>query len=380
MSGGGSAISKIILRVRTQVGTWRLENVSLSDTIAQVKSRLEAEHLTEFLDKPISKYPGGKDVLPLTSTVGSLGLRNGDMIYASVNEEKTGVHETTHTARYIKDGNIVAKEYSQGSQNGFRPGMMALKSMKMQWTLNDFISLDEQFVYRMKNPDKSFCTKVSVNEDSQINFAHYMQIFEFRKIRVGYCYGRFEADNSVRVEYIYEPPQESTDLSFIVHDDPYADRVTALSDMLGMKKVGWILAHPPREKGFQLSGREILFTAEQQLECANGVEDTPFVTVKVTLTDDGNLNVDAFQVTKQCMEMVAEGVLAVSPNLGSTLVNPTFTAIAEGREVKEIENNLFLSNVPIFKHPSDKFRSTFPRANREMEIQTREDLKKQLQQ
>jgi nuclear protein localization family protein 4 len=42
--------------------------------------------------------------------------------------------------------------------------------------------------------------------------------------------------------------------------------------MLGLKKVGWILAHPPREKGFQLSGLEVLHAAEQQLQCANGVE------------------------------------------------------------------------------------------------------------
>ena len=49
-----------------------------------------------------------------------------------------------------------------------------------------------------------------------------MQYFEFRKIRVGYCYGRFEADSSVIVECIYEPPQECTDTSFKVLDDPLA--------------------------------------------------------------------------------------------------------------------------------------------------------------
>ena len=36
------------------------------------------------------------------------------------------------------------------------------------------------------------------------------------------------------------------------------------------------------------------------------------------------------------MEMVAEGVLAPSANLGHCAVNPTFTAIVEGKEAKEV--------------------------------------------
>ena len=47
-----------------------------------------------------------------------------------------------------------------------------------------------------------------------------MHNFDFRKTRVGYLYGSFQADNSVRVECIYEPPQENTDISFNVLEDP----------------------------------------------------------------------------------------------------------------------------------------------------------------
>jgi hypothetical protein len=39
-------------------------------------------------------------------------------------------------------------------------------------------------------------------------------------IRIGYLYGRVQSDASVKVEFIYEPPQETTDVSFIVLDDP----------------------------------------------------------------------------------------------------------------------------------------------------------------
>ena len=148
--------------------------------------------------------------------------------------------------------------------------------------------------------------------------------------------------------------------------------------MLGLSKVGWVFGHPPREKGYQFSGYEILQTAELQLECANGIEDTPFVTVKFTLDETGTVMCDAFQVTKQSMEMVGEGVISLSEHLGCTKVSPTYTVIVEGREVKEIDNNFFIMNVPIVRYNSDRFKSTFPRVNRDMEVQTRNDLKQQL--
>jgi nuclear protein localization family protein 4 len=67
--------------------------------------------------------------------------------------------------------------------------------------------------------------------------------------RIGYLYGRFNADNSVKVEVVYEPPQEASETSFTLLEDPQQERVTTLANLLGLKKVGWIFAHPPREKG-----------------------------------------------------------------------------------------------------------------------------------
>lgn len=87
---------------------------------------------------------------------------------------------------------------------------------------------------------------------------------------------------------------------------------------------------------FYFSGAEVLFAAEQQLEAAGGVADTPFVTVKVTLDEKNQSQVEAFQLSKQCMEMVAEGVLAPSVNLGLCDVNNTFTAIVEGKPSKTV--------------------------------------------
>jgi hypothetical protein len=47
-----------------------------------------------------------------------------------------------------------------------------------------------------------------------------------------------------------------------------------------------------------LSGAEVIATAEQQLETAGGIEDTPFVTITVTIdaADSTKRIVSAYQV------------------------------------------------------------------------------------
>ncbi|CAN0175326.1 unnamed protein product, partial [Phaeothamnion confervicola] len=144
-------------------------------------------------------------------------------------------------------------------------------------------------------------------------------------------------------------------------------------------QVGWIFAHPPREEGFVFSSAEIITAAEFQLEqAANGVKDTAFVTVKVSPDAEGNAHYEAFQISNQCLEMAAEDALEIGPNPGSCAVAKRFTAIVEAKETPEVENNFFLTVVPIIQHESDKFVNLFPRANREGTAQTWADVKRQL--
>lgn len=186
---------------------------------------------------------------------------------------------------------------------------------------------------------------------------------------------------SVRVEFIYEPPQNNTDTTFNLEEDPLQEVVDKLASSLGVKKVGWIFSHPPREDKFHFAAGEIIEAAEQQLISAEGVNDTSFVTIKVTLDPKTDLPIaEGFQVSKQAMEMAAEGALEIHPmNPGSSKVNDTFTAYVEHRPTKEVDNDFFLINVPIKGYDSEAFISDFPRMNRLGTMQSREDLKKQLQ-
>lgn len=164
-------------------------------------------------------------------------------------------------------------------------------------------------------------------------------------------------------------------------EDPRAEKVEALAAALGLVRVGWIFAHPPREEGFVFSGLEVVQAAMGQLEAANGVKETPFVTVRVSLApvekaggEEGKeggkeevatvAHFDAFQVSLQCMEMVAEGAIEPGREPGAMLVNESFTAIVEGKPAPMVDVNFFLVNVPVGSAESSLLTHRFPKANR----------------
>ena len=129
---------------------------------------------------------------------------------------------------------------------------------------------------------------------------------------------------------------------------------------------------------FNFAGTDIITAAELQLECAGGIEDTPFVTIKVTMNEKSEMISEAYQISKQGMTMVAEGVLLPSIHLGMCQVNPTFTALVEGKQATEIDTDFFLTLVPITGFESETFVSFFPKSNRDGFIPTPSDLKNQL--
>jgi len=115
----------ITLRIRTQIGTWRVNNVQPKDLLSHIRQRVEIEHNTDLQGKPFSADPSGNKKLSDDRTVQESSLSHGDMIYAIVDETKTAIHEKNNviSRRITKDGQIVAQEYSEvATKNGFRPG------------------------------------------------------------------------------------------------------------------------------------------------------------------------------------------------------------------------------------------------------------------
>jgi nuclear protein localization protein 4 homolog len=387
----------MLLRVRSNVGVWRVDN--LDEATATVSDVLEGiaqtrPHVT--YETPLSFDPGCQQPLNTTQTLAEQRLRHGSMVHCRVDaatcaefkpfvEDEEGVKSgkplTTSGVlmkRVVdKDGAIKlvpSTEVSAGTAKGFRKGMLPLRDMKMAWTLHEFVAMDSQFEFKIKRQESAICQQASLDSAAICDFQAYCARFGFQRKRFGFLYGKFvpvdgeavqENDNNKMdvdgkeekkvpmkaiVEAIYEPPQEVDNEAaegFEQLEDPNEEKVEQLAQMLGLQKVGWIFGHAPRQDGFVMNNAEVIMAAEFQLESAGGVEETPFVTVKVTQGKDGHVSVEAFQVSQQCMAMVAEEALEIDTNPGFCKVNDTFTAIQEGKESKTVENNFFLTVVPI---------------------------------
>lgn len=178
-------MTQIVLRVRSQIGTWRLTDVNVSDTFEMLMIRLEQEHKVVLKGKSFSIDPSGTNYFSNTMTVREAKIPNGHMLYLAIDVDKIGVHEASNGKKQItKDGHIVSQDISYALKStGFRPGMLPLRSMKMQWTLNEFIALDEQFEFKIKAQEKSICKLCSINSSSIQDFQNYMRNFDFRVMR-----------------------------------------------------------------------------------------------------------------------------------------------------------------------------------------------------
>jgi nuclear protein localization family protein 4 len=452
----------MIIRVRTNIGVWRVEDLDpATATPSDVIAGIAATRPHVVYETPLSSDPRCDVPLDASTPLSSQGFGHGSMVHCRVDPstcaENTVVASSAAGAAAVggadvsmtdadrksegggggggggitkrvigKDGSIRlvhAEGCSVGAERGFRKGMLSLRDMKMAWTLAEFAAMDEKYNFKIKRQDASFVGSGGLHLESSAvsDFQSYLRRFQFQQQRFGYLYGRFvneegqEEDEEtekkekrkdkmpngwgarmpeseekkvkknakVIVEAIYEPPQEPDSEAaegFVILEDPNEENVENLAKMLGLQKVGWIVGHPPREEGFQLSSAEVIMAAELQLESAGGIEPTPFVTVRVTVGDDGNVVVEAFQVSLQCMEMVAEEALDVGPNPGFCYVNETFTAIQEGKASSTVENNFFLTLVPINGYQSDTFVSMFPRVNRAYDdrAQTHDEMRRQL--
>ena len=395
------------------MGLWRVEHLDdRTSTVANAMDAIRTTRPNVVFWEPLSFDPACKQHLDPNKTLAQQGLGHGAMVHCRVDPEtcvditalsstapdassNQGPTQSSNMRRFIdKDGRIKlvpSNEVSSEKERGFRKGMMPLRDMKMQWTLNDFIALDSQFEFKIQRQENAICKQVSVEVPALTEFQGYLQTLQFKRKHMGYLYGTFFSDdpddptpNKVRVEAIYEPPQEFDPESVegvIPQDDPKEETVERIAELLGWRRVGWIFGqNEVRDEGYVLSASEIIMAAEYQLEAGQGINETPFVTIKVAKGQDGNVSVEAFQVSQQCMAMVAEEALQPGQDPKCCYVNETFTAIQEGKASPTVDNNFFLAVVPIVQHTSEKFISDFPRHNREIDVRhpSHDEMKKTL--
>ncbi len=270
----------MLLRIRSNVGVWRVDGLDdMTSTISDIMARVTTTRPHVVYEKPLSFDPPCNQPLDTSKTLSEQGLKHGAMIHCRVdastcvdvsakqaaqddeNPEAVEQKQSSTCMRRVidKDGSIKLVHSDApivAEDRGFRSGMLPLRDIKKHWTLNEFVAMDEQYIFKMKRQPEAFSNGVTLDSPSVGDFQAYLRRFNFSRSRCGYLYGKFLEDNTAQVEAIYEPPQEADPEAaegFVLLEDPLEEKVEQLAQLLGLRKVGWIFGHPPREQGFVMN-------------------------------------------------------------------------------------------------------------------------------
>ena len=276
-------------------------------------------------------------------------------------------------------------------RNAVRPGLMSLRSRKLHWTMDELMQIEAGYTFKIQRQEKAVCEGVSLDRELCRDFQQYVRQIGFQKTRrCAWLYGKYveklakskvdeqagpavdsfgrplkvrvrmpgaggQTTTQVHVDCSYEPPQRCTADTIELLEDPHEDLVNKVAENLGLTRVGFMFSHPgPREEGFHFAANEVILCAENQLLAGDDKMQSPFVTVKVSLDENDMADFQAYQMSKQCLELVAEGALIHDPaEPRGCLVHDTFSCLVAAKEVSRVDNDYFLANVPIMDHTSD---------------------------
>uniref|UniRef100_A0A3P8UQ64 Nuclear protein localization protein 4 homolog n=1 Tax=Cynoglossus semilaevis TaxID=244447 RepID=A0A3P8UQ64_CYNSE len=153
--------------------------------------------------------------------------------------------------------------------------------------------------------------------------------------RMGFLYGRYTEHKDIplgiraEVAAIYEPPQNATQNSLELLEDPRAAAVDEIAAKLGLCKVGWIFTdlisedtrigtvrYTRNQDSHYLSAEECITAGFFQNKHSNpcrlsrdGYFGSKFVTVVATGGPDNQVHFEGYQVSNQCMALVRDECL-----------------------------------------------------------------------
>eukprot|EP00698_Gefionella_okellyi_P008704 TRINITY_DN2170_c0_g1_i1.p1 TRINITY_DN2170_c0_g1~~TRINITY_DN2170_c0_g1_i1.p1 ORF type:complete len:578 (+),score=99.13 TRINITY_DN2170_c0_g1_i1:41-1735(+) len=209
--------------------------------------------------------------------------------------------------------------------------------------------------------------KVSVGRGVSRAFGQAMLDLGFSLQRIGILYGRFADDGqSVYVDAVYEPPQDSTDSKVTLKKDIDAERIDALASGFGWQRVGWVCAHGMRE--IHVTTPEVMLAADFQNQFGPSA-----VTLMCTPTSAGGFTFEAYQVSEQATGLQGKQWFAPDQPLHDAVM------LAPGRQVRLLDRlvdripTLYLiCNVAIIDHESP-LKHSFAVENRPHTPQTLSD-------
>jgi len=365
----------LLLRVRTKDGTERLQapaGCTLSSLRQLIEQKFGVPVGQQALARAEQSGPVARKGAPLTpaedaQALSGLGLANGDMLFLDYSMERE------NQAQYVeKDPFSTLVKEGELRQQG-----------KSQWTLSNFLDYRSSKEFVLGAPPEPHTKYVQIDAAATQKLMSFMMLTNFGSKRVGWLYGRWVTDEAsgeagVQVHAIYEPAQDCTADTITLQDDAAADaKVERVASMLGLTRVGVAIAHPAREYVFSVDELILASQAQAAAMQADPENGKHFITMKArpvleTETQiDGSATVEAYQVTDQCVELVAREAFSQSktdPRVAKTAKDCTF--IVEKKEQRKATVEHFVARVFNIGKPFASFLSCgFPVENRPTELQ-----------
>ncbi|KXZ49382.1 hypothetical protein GPECTOR_21g608 [Gonium pectorale] len=358
----------MLLRLRSRDGLERIE-VPDNATLSALKSAIHERLAIPLDDMLLSKQPAlltskepysFRDMAINDATLKSLGVSHGDMVYLLYSFER-------QVEPAVKP---VAKPFGA------------------HMTLNDVMAK----IIKIERQEKPHTPAVSFDRNAANVFQSYLQgAYNFSIKRGGLLYGEVEEDGTVKVDFIYEPPQEGTvDKLSMQRHTPEEAQVDLLAQLLGYRKVGFIFCQSVKAQKAAAEGDYIINTDELISMAAMQDEiGEHCATALVTLVEEPEtgpqVHFEAFQCSDLAVRLVREGwVHPRDPVDGvSRMVNPKEPdakqpVMLNGKDTDEVDNDFFLCPVRIMDHEG-RLSTSFPVENRLMpqgKTELREHLKR----
>lgn len=292
----------MLLRIRTKDGTERLP-CPKDATLRTVRELIEQQLQVPISQQALHRSSGGLGTqkgaaLPASddaSRLDLLGLTNGDLVFLDY------VMERQNQAQYVEKDPFV---------NMVKDGELRQQG-KDQWTLSNFIDYRSTKEFVLGAPPEPHAKYVQIDQRATQMLMNFMILTGFKCKRVGWLYGRWVSDDAtgdlgVQVHAIYEPRQDCTSDDILVHDDVEAEeRICKLASMLGLVRVGVVIAHPARE--YVLGVNELIYVSQLHAKAVATEPETGkrFITMKARPVLDteqgieGVATVEAYQVRSE---------------------------------------------------------------------------------
>lgn len=324
----------MLIRLRSRDGLERV-TVGNTATVGELQAVIE-----ETLNVPVSSQLLSRDKALLLSKDPVIGKEFADMQNPGATLSSLG----------IAHGSVLFLFYS-GNREIAGPGVTPHGSFGKKMTMDDLIARQT----RIERQEKPHCTALSFDREAANAFQHYVhESLAFSIKRGGVMYGSVNEAGEVKVDVIYEPPQQGSEEGLLLMRDMDEEkRADVIAAGLGLRKVGFIFTQTVSQanRDYTLSNAEIRQAAEFHAESEFEHWATAIVKLEVNEEGGSDVHFEAFQLSDQCVKLFKDGwFLENVPDLDPKLTKMKKEVILLQKDTYEVDNDFFLVPVKIFDH------------------------------